>query len=317
MKQEALAELIEGVKASRRRALARAITLVESKRATDRALALQMMDKLEPSAKRGLRIGISGAPGVGKSTLLEQLGQHMIREGCRPAVLAIDPSSDRTGGSLLGDKTRMQALSAESQAYVRPSPSGQWGGGIAAATANTLELCECAGFGPCLVETVGVGQAETAVVGVVDLLVVLLEPGAGDELQGAKRGLLEWADLVVVNKADGERLQLAQETKAEYAAALSLFRHSSEPIDVLLSSSASGEGVPELWEHLKRIAATLEREGAMKVRRGRQLRLQFREGLRREALARLVSSESLEEVEKRVITGEVSVAAAIQEILDA
>ena len=198
------AELARAVREGDRRALARAITLVESTRADHRDDAVALLDELLPATGRSTRVGISGAPGAGKSTFIETLGVHLVDAGHRVAVLAVDPSSARSGGSILGDKTRMEQLSRRAEAFIRPSPSGGTLGGVARRTREAMLVCEAAGFDVVLVETVGVGQSEVAVAGMVDLFVLLLAPGAGDELQGVKRGIVELADLVVVNKADGD-----------------------------------------------------------------------------------------------------------------
>ena len=217
-------DLADAVRAGDRRALARAITLVESTRRDHRADAVALLDAILPATGTATRVGISGAPGAGKSTFIEALGLHLVDAGHRVAVLAVDPSSARSGGSILGDKTRMEQLSRRPEAFIRPSPSGGTLGGVARRTREALLVCEAAGFDVVLVETVGVGQSEVAVAGMVDLFVLLLAPGAGDELQGVKRGIVELADLIVVNKADGDLLDPARHTAADYAHALHLVR---------------------------------------------------------------------------------------------
>jgi LAO/AO transport system kinase len=264
-----VSELASGVRAADRRSLARAITLVESRRPDDESLALELLNELMPGHTRGLRVGVSGPPGVGKSSLLEALGMHLLELGKRPFVLVVDPSSPRAGGSILGDKTRMTRLARSPEAFVRPSPSGDSGGGISRAAGDVLLLCEAAGFAPGLVETVGVGQAETAVTQVVDLLLLLLEPGAGDELQGIKRGLNEWADVVAVNKADGARAELARRTSAEFEAAFQLLRGPAAP-PVLCVSAREGSGIVELWQALERCHAGLAASGELDERRRTQ-----------------------------------------------
>src|SRR6185312_7001911 len=199
-------------------------TLVESARADHRDDAIALLDEILPATGDAIRVGISGAPGAGKSTFIETLGVHLVDAGHRVAVLAVDPSSVRSGGSILGDKTRMEELSRRAEAFIRPSPAGGTLGGVARRTREALLVCEAAGFDVVLVETVGVGQSEVAVAGMVDLFVLLLGPGAGDELQGVKRGIVELADLIVVNKADGELLDLARHTAGDYANALHLLR---------------------------------------------------------------------------------------------
>ena len=210
-----------------RAALARAITLVESKRADHRAAARRLLDAAMPAAGRAVRVGITGVPGVGKSTLIDALGSNLTAAGRRVAVLAVDPSSTRTGGSILGDKTRMARLSADPNAFIRPSPTSGTLGGVAAKTRETMLLCEAAGFDVVLVETVGVGQSETAVAELTDFFLVLMLPGAGDELQGIKKGVLELADMIAVNKADGDNAARASAAAAEYRAALQILTPAS------------------------------------------------------------------------------------------
>src|SRR6058998_3178255 len=216
--------LAADVRAGSRRALAKAITLVESTRADHQRAAQRLLELVLPDTGRAARVGVSGVPGVGKSTFIEAFGLHLIGRGKKVAVLAVDPSSALSGGSILGDKTRMPRLAAAPEAFIRPSPSGGTLGGVARRTREALLVCEAAGFDVVLVETVGVGQSEVAVAGMVDLFVLLLGPGAGDELQGVKRGIVELAALIVVNKADGDLLDLARHTAADYAHALHLVR---------------------------------------------------------------------------------------------
>src|SRR5829696_6845183 len=205
-----------------RAALARAITLIESKRADDRAAARRLLDGVMGRAGRGIRVGITGVPGVGKSTLIDTLGSTLTAQGHRVAVLAVDPSSSRTGGAILGDKTRMARLAADPNAFIRPSPSSGTLGGVAAKTREAMLLCEAAGFDVILVETIGVGQSEIAVADLTDFFLVLMLPGAGDELQGIKKGVVELADMIAVNKADGDGAARATAAAAEYRAALQI-----------------------------------------------------------------------------------------------
>ena len=232
-----------------RRALARAITLAESTRADHRADAEALLAEVLPHAGGAVRVGISGAPGAGKSTFIEALGIHLVEREHRVAVLAVDPSSTRSGGSILGDKTRMEQLTRSPLAFVRPSPTGGTLGGVARRTREALLLCEAAGFDVVLVETVGVGQSEVKVAAMVDLFLVLVAPGGGDELQGLKRGIMELADLVVVNKADGDLAATAAHTAADYAAALHLVRPRilAWTPRVLTCSALTGTGIPEIW----------------------------------------------------------------------
>jgi GTPase len=243
-----------------RRALARAITLVESTRADDRREAEALLELLLPRTGGAMRIGISGAPGVGKSTFIEAFGLHLVGQGKKVAVFAIDPSSRRGGGSILGDKTRMEKLSRDPGAYIRPSPAGATLGGVARRTRECLLLAEAAGFDVVLVETVGVGQSETAVADMTDLFVLLASPGGGDDLQGIKRGVMELADLVLVTKADGDLMPAARRAVADYHAALHLMRpkHDGLVPKVLAVSALQGVGIAEAWTEIAAIHAALK-----------------------------------------------------------
>src|ERR1700756_2338483 len=232
-------ELARAVRDCDRRALARAITLVEPARSDHREDAVALLDELLPATGDAIRVGISGAPGAGKSTFIEALGVHLVDAGHRVAVLAVDPSSTRSGGSILGDKTRMEELSRRPEAFIRPSPSGGTLGGVARRTREALLLCEAAGHDVVLVETVGVGQSEVAVAGMVDVFVLLLAPGAGDELQGVKRGIVELAGIVVVNKADGDLAAAAERTAADYANALHFLRSRTEGWEVRVERASA------------------------------------------------------------------------------
>lgn len=244
------AVLVERILTGDRVALSRAITLVESTQPAHQDLAQAVIEGCLPHAGRSIRIGVTGAPGVGKSTFIEALGQHLTGQGLRLAVLAIDPSSQITGGSILGDKTRMARLSTDPNAFIRPSPAGDSLGGVAQKTRETIVLCEAAGFDTLLIETVGVGQSETAVHAMTDFFLLLLLPGAGDELQGIKRGIVEMADLIAVNKADGDRVVPAKQAQAAYRNALHLFppKESQWVPQVLTASALSGAGVAEIWQ---------------------------------------------------------------------
>ena len=243
-----------------RRALARAITLVESTRAEDRAEAEALLARILPRTGGAMRIGISGAPGVGKSTFIEAFGLHLTGEGKKVAVFAVDPSSRRGGGSILGDKTRMEKLSRDPNAYIRPSPAGTTLGGVARRTRECLLLAEAAGFDVVIVETVGVGQSETAVADMTDLFVLLASPGGGDDLQGIKRGVMELADLVLVTKADGDLAPAARRAVADYHAALHLMRPKHEGIvaKVMAVSSLEGIGIEQAWDEMRTIHAALK-----------------------------------------------------------
>jgi len=261
------------VSAGDRRALARAITLVESTRAEDRAAAEALLSVLMPKTGRAARIGITGAPGVGKSTFIEAFGRLLTGRGKRVAVLAVDPSSRKGGGSILGDKTRMIELARDPNAFIRPSPAGTTLGGVARRTHEALLLCEAAGFDVVLVETVGVGQSEVAVADMVDMFVLLLSPGGGDELQGIKRGIMELADLAIVTKADGDLIGPARIAAGEVMAAFRFMRASEtgwRP-DVRLVSALEGHGLDEVWASIERYRATLGSKG-LAARRAEQAR---------------------------------------------
>jgi len=267
-------ELAARIQDGDRRALARAITLVESTRPDHRIEADALLTEVTPRAGRSRRVGISGSPGSGKSTLIEALGQRIIDHGQTVAVLAVDPSSTRSGGSILGDKTRMEELTRRPEAFVRPSPTGGTLGGVARRTREAMLLCEAAGFDVVIVETVGTGQSEVAVEGMADCFLVLVAPGAGDELQGIKRGIIELADLVVVTKADGDLRRAADETAGQYASALHLLRpkHPEWTPTVLECSALEGTGVDELWAAIDAFEDALAASGALAHRRADQAR---------------------------------------------
>jgi LAO/AO transport system kinase len=267
-------ELADRIKSGDRRALARAITLVESRRADHRVSAEKLLDLLLPKTGKSIRLGISGPPGVGKSTFIEAFGQHLIGEGHKVAVLAIDPSSKISGGSILGDKTRMTELAKRKEAFIRPSPAGETLGGVARRTREALLLCEAAGFDVAIVETVGVGQSETAVAEMTDMFLLLLGPGGGDDLQGVKRGVMELADLLVVNKADGDLAAAAERTASDYAHALRLMRapHADWQPGVVKCSALKGEGMAAVWDKVQAFRKATTRNGAFERRRRDQAR---------------------------------------------
>ncbi|MEM9877926.1 MAG: methylmalonyl Co-A mutase-associated GTPase MeaB [Pseudomonadota bacterium] len=257
---ERLATLVHELRLGQRRALAKSITLSESTRADDQAAAQALIAQILPATGKALRIGLSGSPGVGKSTFIETFGGFLIDQGKRVAVLAVDPSSTRTGGSILGDKTRMERLSRDPMAFVRPSPSGGSLGGVARRTREALLMCEAAGYDVVLVETVGVGQSETAVADMVDMFCLLLSPAGVDELQGIKRGIMELADLVIVNKADGEMQTAAKRAQGEYRGALHLMRpkFTGWSPDVLLVSALEGRGLDRVLQNIEDFYAHLD-----------------------------------------------------------
>ena len=244
-----VAAIARGICAGDRAVLARAITLIESKRADHQRTARALVQALLMETGKGLRVGITGMPGVGKSTTIDALGTYLTEKGHKVAVLAVDPSSSRTGGSILGDKTRMARLASDPLAFVRPSPSSGTLGGVAAKTRETMLLCEAAGYDVVLVETVGIGQSETAVADMTDFFLVLMLPGAGDELQGIKKGVIELADMIAVNKADGDNVGRATRAAAEYRAALHILNprspHWTPPVTTY--SGLTGTGIAELW----------------------------------------------------------------------
>ncbi|MFN3292741.1 MAG: methylmalonyl Co-A mutase-associated GTPase MeaB [Gemmobacter sp.] len=280
-----------------RRALARAITLVESGRADHRAMAAALLDRLAGLQRQALRIGLSGTPGVGKSTFIEAFGRHLTGQGLRVAVLAVDPSSARSGGSILGDKTRMELLARDPRAYIRPSPSQAHLGGVARRSRESVALCEAAGFDVVLVETVGVGQSETLVAGMTDLFVLLLAPAGGDELQGVKRGIMEMADLILVNKADGDLKPAATRTVADYAGALRLLRKRPQDPEgfprVLPVSAVAGEGIAQAWADMQALADWRRAHSHWARTRAEQARAWFEDEVRAALLARLTEDPAL------------------------
>ena len=314
------ATLAEAVRRGDRRALARAITLIESTRADHRAAADALLERLLPHTGNSVRVGVSGVPGVGKSTFIEAFGLHVLGLGHRIAVLAIDPSSQRTGGSILGDKTRMVELSRQPDAFIRPSPAGTTLGGVARRTREAMLVCEAAGFDVILVETVGVGQSETAVADMVDLFLLLLLPGGGDELQGIKKGIVELADLVVVNKADGELAATARHTVADYRHALALLRHGADwTVPVLSCSALRRTGIDAVWTTIGEHRAVMECSGARAARRAEQARAwlwsEIRESLLEAFRAHPDLRADLPALEARVARGDMTPTAAARDLL--
>lgn len=264
--------LAEQIRAGDRRALARGITLVESTRSDHNEQGRALLTELLPHTGRAVRVGISGPPGVGKSTFIEALGGHLTGQGRRVAVLAVDPSSSVTGGSILGDKTRMENLSRNPDAFVRPSPSGSSVGGVARRTRESMLLCEAAGFDVVVVETVGVGQSETAVSEMTDVFVLLMQPGGGDDLQGIKRGILELADVVLVNKADGRMAELAAHSAADYQHALQLLpaRVEGWRVPVKTCSARENQGIADAWQAVAGYVDLLKSDSTLARRRADQ-----------------------------------------------
>lgn len=284
-------DLASAILTADRRALARAITLVESTRPDHRAQAESLLASLAGHGRQALRLGLTGTPGVGKSTFIEGFGTMLADRGMRVAVLAVDPSSARTGGSILGDKTRMDRLARHPNAYIRPSPSQTHLGGVARRTREAVALCEATGFDLILIETVGVGQSETVVAQIADIFVLLMAPGGGDELQGVKRGIMEVADLIVVNKADGDLAPAATRTCADYAGALRLLRRRPQDPDgypaAMTASALHAQGLAAVWDAVAHLADWRRAHGHWAARRAQQAQEWFLDEVRAALLARL------------------------------
>jgi LAO/AO transport system kinase len=319
-----LASLLDGVRNNDRAVLGRAITLVESNSPDDRDRAQELLTALLPSTGGARRIGISGVPGVGKSTFIESFGLRLVEAGHRVAVLAVDPSSSVSKGSILGDKTRMDRLAASDDAFIRPSPTGGSLGGVARKTREAILVCEAAGYDVVLVETVGVGQSETTVAEMVDFFLLLKLAGAGDELQGIKRGILELADLIAINKADGDNLQAAELARVEFERALQILRPEDEDSwtpRVVTSSGQSGAGLGEIWAIISQHRELLSANGELEKRRKRQL-LGWMWSLVNDGLLSAVRehpevAKTLADLEKAVLDGHTTATAAAERILNA
>lgn len=307
-----------------RRALARAITLVESGRSDHRAQALELMERVQNTGREALRLGLSGTPGVGKSTFIESFGMMLVREGLKVAVLAVDPSSARTGGSILGDKTRMELLTRERNAFIRPSPSQTELGGVARRTREATLLCEAAGYDVVLIETVGVGQSETVVAQMSDVFLLLLAPAGGDELQGVKRGIMEMADLILVNKADGDLKAAAQRTRADYAGALHLMRkRPQDPEQFPKAATVSAlqeDGLVEAWADMKELVAWRKDHGYFAKTRLDQAQYWFVQDIRNGLLRQLDTEplkSAISEYAQHVGRGEMTASRAAAHVLSA
>ena len=313
--------LATGLLAGERAMLARSITLVESEAAVHQQMAADLLDRILPHTGNSLRIGITGVPGVGKSTFIDALGTQLTAAGHRVAVLAVDPSSGRTGGSILGDKTRMERLAYDEKAFIRPTAAGKALGGVARATWEAMMLCEAAGYDIILVETVGVGQSETAVASLVDFFMLLMLSGAGDELQGIKRGIMEMADMLVINKAEGDNLQPAKQAAANYRNALHLFPpHPGgwTPL-VKLCSARDGSGVEEVWQSVQSYADLCGTNGYSKQKRAEQRVQHFHDFIRQRLESWLLGNESQQklyhQLEVAVAGGQISPYAAARQLL--
>lgn len=297
------AELFEKLLEGDRVALARSITLVESKRPEDYLAKQELIELCSGKKTSSVRIGISGLPGAGKSTFIEQLGLYLVRSGLRVAVLAVDPSSDRTGGSILGDKTRMEVLATEENAYIRPSPNSGILGGVAEMTREAIIVCEAAGYDVVLVETVGVGQSEFGVHSMTDFFLILTISGAGDVLQGIKRGIMEMADAVVVNKADGDRIDAARIAASDIKSALRLSTEGSATpkIPVITLSSLSQDGFDDVWKMIQEHVELARTTGAFDVRRSNQMNSWFENAVQFLLRSRLENDEKLTELKDRLL----------------
>jgi LAO/AO transport system kinase len=314
--------LARDIRAGSRAALARGITLVESRRADHQAAARELVQVLLPHTGEAFRVGITGSPGVGKSTTIDVLGMYLIEQGHKVAVLAVDPSSARTGGSILGDKTRMNDLSAHPDAFIRPSPSSGTLGGVAAKTREAMLLCEAAGFDVVLVETVGIGQSETAVCDMTDFFLALMLPGGGDELQGIKKGLIELADMIAINKADGDNLKRANITAGDYRGALHILAPRSEHWHppVVTYSALAKTGIAELWEKVVAHRTAMNASGDFAGRRREQQVKWMWTMLEDRLKARLRSDPvirgKVKQTERDVADGKMTPAVAAETIVD-
>lgn len=316
-------ELAEKILKNDRRSIAKAITLVESSRPDHREQAVELIALLSGSENQALKIGLSGTPGVGKSTFIESFGLKLIELGQSVAVLAVDPSSIRSGGSILGDKTRMEKLSRKQRAFIRPSPSLAHLGGVSLRTRESIAICEAAGFDTILIETVGVGQSEIMVSQMSDIFVLLLSPGGGDELQGVKRGIMEIADLIVVNKADGDLLSAAKRTQTDYSSALGLLKVREEDMEgfpkVSLVSSISGEGLDTVWKDIKALTNWRKDNGFWENNRKSQAVHWFKDQVQNGVINKIFSESAvnveLEKLSEKVSRNELSPDLAAQQFI--
>lgn len=315
-----LTDLARGIRARERAVIARAITLIESRRSDHQKAARRLVQELLPLTGAAIRVGITGAPGVGKSTTIDALGTFLTSKGHKVAVLAVDPSSTRSGGSILADKTRMPRLSSDADAFVRPSPSSGTLGGVAAKTRESMLICEAAGYDVVLVETIGTGQSETIVADMTDFFLVLMLPGAGDELQGLKKGVIEIADMLAINKADGDNIKRAQAAAAEYRAALHILNPRSRTWSppVVTYSALTGAGIAELWDSILDHRQRMTNSGELDAHRREQQVKWMWAMLEERVFARLKSNPALRaklpRIEAAVAAGRMSPAIAVEEI---
>ena len=317
-----LADLARGIRARERAVIARAITLVESRRADHQKAARRLVQELLPLTGKAIRVGITGAPGVGKSTTIDVLGTFLTAKGHKVAVLAVDPSSARSGGSILADKTRMPRLGNDPNAFVRPSPASGTLGGVAAKTRESMLICEAAGYDVVLVETIGTGQSETMVADMTDFFLVLMLPGAGDELQGLKKGVVEIADMIAINKADGDNIERANLAAAEYRGALHILSSRSEHWQppVLTYSALTGTGIDALWQKILDHRTAMNASGEFAARRRQQQVKWMWSMLEQRMMARLRADPSVrskvKKVEAEVADGRVTPALAAEQIAE-
>ena len=315
-------EYIDGVLKGDRVLLSRAITIIESNLETDKVLAKEIVQSILPHSGNSIRIGITGVPGVGKSTFIEAFGKYLITQGRRVAILSIDPSSQRSKGSILGDKTRMEDLANMEEAYIRPSASGDTLGGVANKTGETMLLCEANGYDVVLIETVGVGQSETAVHGMTDFFLLLMLSGAGDELQGIKKGIMEMADMVVINKADGDNIRMSEMARLQYQNALHIFPQSESGWSPVVSTASAIKniGISNVWDEIEKFKALVDENGYfLKNRNHQQIQWMYNninEELKHLFYGSKAISVKLKDLEKDIIASKISPVKAAQNILD-
>lgn len=316
-----LNEYVDGIKKGNRTVLSQAITLIESTKSDHRALAQDIIEQCLPETGNSIRVGITGVPGVGKSTFIETLGNHIVEQGHKLAVLAIDPSSSRTKGSILGDKTRMETLATNDRAFIRPSPTAGSLGGVARKTRETIYLCEAAGYDIIFIETVGVGQSETAVHSMVDFFLLLMLAGAGDELQGIKRGIMEMADTIAINKIDNADPQTVQQAVREYKNALHLYpaTKSGWQPEVTSCSAVTGKGVPEIWKTIEEYISLTRENGYFKDQRNRQAKHWMYDTITNQLTEHFYNHPAVqqeqEKIEQQVLNGKLSSFKAAQKLL--